>query len=56
VLNRTVKNNYVDVPKVFWRYFDLYRRKRITLEEYSEKSGITIAELRAYLLIVSHID
>ena len=42
----------VDIPKVFWKYYDLYRREEISLKEYSAKSNLTKDELLCYLSIV----
>ena len=39
----------MDIPKIFWKYFDLHRRKSISLEEYSLKSGLTKVEIKVYL-------
>ncbi len=38
-----------DIPKIFWKYFDLYRRKRITLTQYSENTGLSISTLERFL-------
>ena len=38
-----------DIPKIFWKYFDLYRRKKITIQKYSEMTGLHIAILEAFL-------
>lgn len=42
----------VDIPKVFWKYYDLYRREEISLKEHSTKSNLTKDELLRYLSIV----
>ena len=39
----------VDVPKIFWKYYDLYRRKKITLTQYSEKTGLSISAIEGFL-------
>ena len=31
----------MDIPKIFWAYYDHFRRKQITLTQFSEKTGIT---------------
>lgn len=33
-------------PKSFWKYYDLYRRRRITLAEYAEKTGLPVMEIK----------
>ena len=38
-----------DIPKIFWKYFDLYRRKKITLAQYSENTGLSIAAIEEFL-------
>ena len=42
----------MDIPKVFWRYYDLYRRDEISLEEYSLKSDLSEDEILHYLSVV----
>lgn len=37
------------IPKIFWKYYDLYRRNKINLEEFSQKTGLTKTEIEAYL-------
>lgn len=29
-----------NIPKIFWAFYDLYRRKQITLDEFSQKTNI----------------
>lgn len=36
-------------PKVFWKYYDLYRRKRISLKEYAAATGLSAFAIRHYL-------
>lgn len=42
----------VEIPKVFWKYYDLYRRKEISLEEYSQKSDLPEDEILQYLYFI----
>lgn len=42
----------LDIPKVFWQYYDLYRREEISLEEYSQKSDLPEDEILHYLSVV----
>ena len=42
----------MDIPKAFWRYYDLYRREEISLEEYSVKSDLPEDEIIHYLSVV----
>lgn len=37
------------IPKTFWAYFDLFRRQKITIDEYSALSGIEKKMLMKYL-------
>ena len=39
----------VDPPKVFWKYYDLYRRKRISLSEYAAATGLSAFSIRYFL-------
>lgn len=39
----------VDSPKVFWKYYDLYRRKRISLSEYAAATGLSAFSIRHFL-------
>ena len=45
-------SNEIVIPKMFWKYYDLYRRQLITMEEFAQKSGI---EKDAILFYVSSI-
>lgn len=42
----------LDIPKVFWKYYDLYRREEISLEEYSIKSDLPEDEILHYLSVI----
>ena len=39
----------VDPPNVFWKYYDLYRRKRISLSEYAAATGLSAFAIRHFL-------
>lgn len=39
-------------PKIFWRYYDLYRRKKMSLEKFAQCSNLPMDELRQYLSYV----
>ena len=43
----------MDIPKIFWRYYDLFRRKQITLEVFSAKTGLTHETIMGYLRDIS---
>ena len=36
-------------PKVFWKYYDSYRRKKITLSEYTIATSIPTTAIQNYL-------
>lgn len=36
-------------PKIFWKFYDSYRRKKITLSEYVIATGIPISVIQYYL-------
>lgn len=36
-------------PNDFWRFYDLYRRGKLTLEDFSVRSNLTKEEIRIYL-------
>ena len=39
----------LEPPKVFWKYYDLYRRKRISLSEYAAATGLSAFAIRHFL-------
>lgn len=41
-----------DIPKVFWKYFDLYRRQKITIGEYAEQANLSQSDILFYLSII----
>lgn len=46
-----------NIPKSFWRYYDQYRRSKITLSEFSMSSGLSVVSLNLYLrMIKDEID
>lgn len=42
----------VEIPKVFWKYYDLFRRNKISLLEFSSLSRLSITDI---LLILEEI-
>ena len=44
-----MKKNDVSPPKVFWKYYDLYRRKQISLTEFSRLSGLSEKVILAFI-------
>lgn len=39
----------LEPPKMFWKYYDLYRRKRISLSEYAAVTGLSAFAIRYFL-------
>ena len=39
----------IDAPNSFWKYYDLYRRKKITFDKYSILANIPKKSLLYYL-------
>ena len=39
----------IEPPKSFWKFYDLYRRKQISLKQFSHLSGLSIYEIRIFL-------
>lgn len=44
-------DNAVEIPNIFWKYYDLYRyrRKKITLKQFSDLSGLSESKIVRYL-------
>ena len=51
VINENVKAT-LDIPKAFWKYYDLYRREAISLEEFSIRSNLSKEEIIHYLSVI----
>lgn len=47
---KEVKEN---IPKIFWKYYDQYRRKQISVDEFSQITNIKKSLLRLYLSEIS---
>lgn len=43
----------MEIPKIFWAYYDLFRRKQITLAQFSEKAGLSTGEITRILNRIS---
>lgn len=39
----------MEIPKEFWKYYDLFRRGKIDIEEFSKQSELAIEDLARYL-------
>lgn len=44
-----MKKKIASPPKVFWKYYDLYRRKQISLAEFSRLSGLSEKAIQAFI-------
>lgn len=42
----------IEIPKKFWKYYDLYRRGKMTVEEFSKQSGLAVIDLLFYLSLI----
>ena len=42
------------IPNIFWKYYDLYRRKQITIEQFSLFSGLAEKEIQQDLDLISY--
>ncbi len=42
-----------EIPKIFWKYYDLYRRNKITLDDYTRETNLSASVLQEYLLMVN---
>ncbi len=40
-LKKATQQKKYEIPKVFWKYYDLYRRGLIDLDQYAENSGLS---------------
>ncbi len=47
--NKEISKADIHIPKNFWKYYDLYRRRHISLDEFSGKSGIEKETIIFYL-------
>ena len=52
-LNYFLSKEYRDPPKAFWKYYDLYRRKQITLDEYAVMTGLAPSAICRYLAAIT---
>jgi len=42
----------IEIPKSFWKYYDLYRRKKISLHEFSSLSELEEETILVFLDII----
>lgn len=43
----------MDIPKIFWKYYDVYRRRMITFAEFVTLTGIKGKVLNEYLMFIT---
>ena len=43
------KKSEIEIPIKFWKYYDIYRRGKMTIEEFSDQSGLAVSDLLLYL-------
>ena len=43
----------MEIPKIFWAFYDLFRRKQITLSQFSEKTELSKDEITHFLKEIS---
>lgn len=43
----------MDIPKIFWAFYDLFRRKQLTLVQFSEKTELPKEEITRILKEIS---
>ena len=48
-LNMENKVNEIQIPKIFWKYYDLFRRRIISLEEFEQLSGLDKQKITEFL-------
>lgn len=46
------KNGNAEIPNVFWKYYDLYRRGQITLQTFVVLSGLTKDQIEKCLKLL----
>ena len=39
----------IDIPKIFWKHFDLFRRGKLSLSDFSNLFGLAESELLRFL-------
>jgi hypothetical protein len=44
-----MESTYITPPKIFWKYYDLFRRGQLSLEQFSKLSGLSESMLKGYL-------
>lgn len=38
-----------DIPKAFWKYYDLFRRNQLSIVNFSRLSGLSESDIQFYL-------
>lgn len=39
----------MEIPNTFWKYYDLFRRKQLTITQFSEKAEMAEEEIKRIL-------
>ena len=45
----TGTSDYSEPPKIFWKFYDLYRRKKMSLDEYAIATDLSVSLIQRYL-------
>lgn len=45
----TDTSDYSEPPKIFWKFYDLYRRKKMSLGEYAIATNLSVSLIQRYL-------
>lgn len=48
-LNNMIVNGVIEIPCVFWKYYDLYRRERIDMNEFTKLTKMSEKMISLYL-------
>lgn len=43
----------MDIPKIFWAYYDLFRRKLISIDDFSRKTKLSKDTIEHFLKEIS---
>jgi len=44
----------MNIPKIFWAFYDLFRRKQITISQFSQKTNLTEEEIARIMKEISN--
>lgn len=46
----------IEIPKVFWKYYDQYRRNKLNLVNFSEKANLSTDQILTFLKEINKIE